>query len=91
MRSSVVPECAHPDASKTGSERSAIRPCCCAHTASLALQRLSICRRMSECASSFRLRSAACSADPSFALEGASGLDVLWSSCEACGFARVVL
>ncbi|CAM9601465.1 unnamed protein product, partial [Hapterophycus canaliculatus] len=34
---------------------------------------------------------AACSAEPTFVVEGALGLGVLWSSCDVCGFARVVI
>ncbi|CAM9304228.1 unnamed protein product [Scytosiphon promiscuus] len=65
--------------------------CACGFRLDTGGDRLGLEHLKEQLAETYSQHSAACSAEPTFVVEGAPGLDVLWSSCDVCGFARVVL
>ncbi|CAM9977054.1 unnamed protein product [Ectocarpus sp. 4 AP-2014] len=65
--------------------------CACGFRLDTGGDRLGLEHFKQQLADTYSEHSTACSAEPSFVVEGAPGFDVLWSSCDGCGFARVVL
>ncbi|CAM9925567.1 unnamed protein product [Ectocarpus fasciculatus] len=65
--------------------------CACGFRLDTGGDRLGLEQLKQQLADTYMEHSIACSAEPTFMVEGAPGFDVLWSSCDGCGFARVVL